>query len=676
MSFLLPLALLLGLAAIAPILAHALRKGQARPLPFPAAHLVPSRSSSAKERNRVEDRFLLLLRVLLLCCLALLAASPLAQCSRLSLGRSNGASVFATLVIDDSASMRARQRDGESRLTAALADAQNLLSTSQPGDAFAIVLSGQPARVLSPPTTNLESIEQALSSIQPSDRRTDLASALSLARSLGSDLPHKDRPLFLLSDLAIDSDTPLNLKGVVIPSEQLREAFSNCAVIEASPAGHSVLVEIACTDDRAIRGRKLELLDDKDSAIAPPMDAHDGALQIELPEESQEGATLLRLQNAKVRLTKPAEPNLDQIPEDDSTPLLNVAARLVVGLRADESKAGIKTGAGTVLSVAIEALDRDVRVQELSLMPDNVDELDSLNAIIIDDPSGFTPESRDALGLWVQEGGVAVLFVGPGVERTPLGNEFSPFVVGPPRWISNKSPGVSPKVPGSLGPLSTSWSDLNAPHRVLLPQDDSLQVRTRWEDGEALIVERPSGRGTFITIGLPSSVDESDLALRPAFLELLDYVITQSEFRTGARATPVGTRWPLPEGTRAEGIDGDLLNILSDSRTSGDVPAGQPPMSHFVEPTLAGRYRIVSSVESKKAYFRFATRDLDEHVRQPNPNFRGEEGTKGRATRTKVDISRQIALLTLVLGVLELAFRGFRRRGRSGPLVTAHLTPS
>ena len=93
MSFVTVLALGLSLLVLAPTLAHLLRRGRANEQPFPPAGLVPAARATARERSRLEDRGVLLLRALMILCMALLGAGPLVRCSRVALGRSRGASV-------------------------------------------------------------------------------------------------------------------------------------------------------------------------------------------------------------------------------------------------------------------------------------------------------------------------------------------------------------------------------------------------------------------------------------------------------------------------------------------------------------------------------------------------------------------------------------------------------
>src|SRR5436190_8671434 len=107
MSFAVGAALLVGLLVALPAVAHLLRRGRARELPFPPASLVPAARTVARRERRIEDRVLLSVRALSVLLLAVLGATPLVQCSRLTLSRGSGGTVALALVVDDSLSMRA-----------------------------------------------------------------------------------------------------------------------------------------------------------------------------------------------------------------------------------------------------------------------------------------------------------------------------------------------------------------------------------------------------------------------------------------------------------------------------------------------------------------------------------------------------------------------------------------
>src|SRR3954468_6253301 len=202
MSFVTVLALGLSLLVVAPTLAHLLRRGRANEQPFPPAALVPVTRATARERSRLQDRGLLLLRALMIICLALLGAGPLVRCSRVALGRSGGASVAIAIVVDDSASMRTRLPTGKTRFARAIEGARELLASAREGDAVALIQAGKPARLSLAAGTDLQAAARAVSELRPTDRATDLGAAIALAHAALSSLPHKDKRVVLLSDLA------------------------------------------------------------------------------------------------------------------------------------------------------------------------------------------------------------------------------------------------------------------------------------------------------------------------------------------------------------------------------------------------------------------------------------------------------------------------------------------
>ena len=95
MTFVFTAALAIALLVIAPFAAHLLRVRRAKEQPFPPAHLVPALTSSARQRKKLEDRALFSIRLLAILALAVLGATPLLTCSKLSISRDGGASLAA-----------------------------------------------------------------------------------------------------------------------------------------------------------------------------------------------------------------------------------------------------------------------------------------------------------------------------------------------------------------------------------------------------------------------------------------------------------------------------------------------------------------------------------------------------------------------------------------------------
>src|SRR5690606_19863915 len=124
------------------------------------------------------------------------------RCSDLSVDRKAGASVALAIVVDDSQSMRATTAGGETRFELAKQGATQLLQSARKGDVIALVGAGRPARLLVNATPDLGAARQALEQLKVSDRATDLSEAVALARTAVKELPHSDKRIVLLSDMA------------------------------------------------------------------------------------------------------------------------------------------------------------------------------------------------------------------------------------------------------------------------------------------------------------------------------------------------------------------------------------------------------------------------------------------------------------------------------------------
>jgi hypothetical protein len=255
MSFVTALALLVGVLVGAPLAAHLFRRRRSEEVPFAPARLVDPSPPAARRRSKLEDRALFAVRALSVLALALLGATPLVRCSKLSLARKGGASVALAIVLDDSLSMRAPAgpdgRGARPRFELALEGARELLDGLESGDQVAVVLAGRPARVALATTPDLAAARETLAKLSPSDRATDLDGALALARGLVGEVPQPDRRVVLFSDLADGApDGPElgELEGVTLwaPLPSLVGELRDCAVLSAQRAGAKVRARVAC----------------------------------------------------------------------------------------------------------------------------------------------------------------------------------------------------------------------------------------------------------------------------------------------------------------------------------------------------------------------------------------------------------------------------------------------
>jgi Mg-chelatase subunit ChlD len=662
-SFLVGLALAIAGLAIAPLIAHLFRRGRVREQPFPPVALVPRALSVARESRRLQDRLLFAVRAAIILALAVLGATPLVQCSRLRLARSEGASVALAIVLDDSLSMRARLGSGKTRWERAKDGALELARSARRGDAITVVLGGHPARVLVPPTSDLDAVRGALSGAPITDRSTDLGAATQLARSLLAELPQRDKQLAVLSDFAGDPP-PEGQPPLWAPLPELGEAIADCGVVSAEQRGTRVEATIACNSARAAASRKLEALAadpliDEGAAMKPLASAElaprGGAQMVSVALPKGNDALGVRLSGG------------DAIAHDDLASVSREGAAFTVGVFSDPARSSPSTGGRTLLEQALVALGADIALRPLAVLPEDPKELARIAVLVLDDPPGLGPEVRDALSAWLATGKVAIAFLGPRAERVQLGSTLEPFAHGAVRWEATDEKGLDPQSLSWLGPEAAALAELRPRGRAQIEGADlpGARIRARWSDGSAFLFERDHERGLVLTLGLPSSADESDFPLRPAFLALLDHVIELARERSGPQRSSPGTAWRFSASQRTEirGPGGRLAPAEAEPSDSG--------RTFF--PELAGRYLVKTSDASHERTVTLDPLEITSEPRQPAAAAKAPGAGKAGPG---VDVSSDVVSLLLGLVALEVALRAARavsvlRRRENRPAAAA-----
>ncbi len=674
MTFLVTAALAVALLVLVPVAAHLLRRGRAQEREFPPASLVPPAPPVARRRSRLEDRALLAIRGLLVAALAALGAGPLVRCSRLSLARDAGASVALAIVLDDSASMRLATPGGAARWERAVGGARELLRSSRDGDAVAIVLAGRPSRLALAATTDLPAARATLDALAVSDRATDLANAVKLARAALAELPHGDRRVLVLSDLAGD-ELPQGSPPVWVPLPELTRPTADCGVVRAERRGSRVTAEIACNEPAAATGRRVEVVGaDIPRRGSPPTTSaasarpSEGAVVGSAPLAEQSGTQTVVVElpplfgELDARLT-----GRDAAHHDDRAPIAEERGATSIAVLADPSSGSAATGGPPIVEQALHALESGATVKPLTLLPDDAPSYFGWSALVLDDPAGSGPEAREALVKWLERGGVALALLGPNAGRAELGANLEPFVAGSPRWSETAAPGIDPATATALGPEASGLASLAPRGRVPLSGalPGGARVLARWTDGDPFLFERELGRGLVMTAALPASPRESDFALRPAFLALLAHAIDEAARRHGPRVTTAGTPWVFQgeDGVRLTPPAGAPVTVAPERDPTHGAPRG------VYTPAELGRYRVVRGQDTETRIVTLAAEELTQRPRDPGqlavPIHTG--GVTGR-----VDASREAALAVLLLFAAEAVGRlgtrwRFRRRATAAP---------
>jgi hypothetical protein len=670
MSFVTLAALGIALLVVAPVLAHLLRRRPPEERPFAAVALVPERTAVAQRRTALEDRWLLGVRAAAVVLLALLGATPLLRCARLSLARPSGASVALVVVVDDSLSMRAPLRGAPpgsepTRFERARAAARELGTTLEGGDVVAVVLAGRPARVALGATTNMEAVVDTLAALRQSDRATDLEGALELADNLLRELEHVDKRIVLLSDLADGQPDAPPLRapeGVTLwaPLESLREAVPDCGVVSADRSEGRVRVRVACAglgaDGAALRVR---VRDAARVVVEAPIRVSREPVEalLALPEGTGPAELVAALG------APGGEPYRDAVGEDDAAPVVTLGGELGVGVVGDPAATRVATGGPPPVEQALGALGFGVRITPLAGVPDRVEELAPFGVCVVDDVPGLTPEQRRAVERWVEQGGVWLASLGPRAAAAPLGASFAPMLPALVRWARAPAEGIDRATDAMFLDAGEGMDRLAALGRAELELGalDGIEVATRWKDGAPFLLSRRLGRGVAYAVTLPFATEHSDLALRPGFLALLARMVETARSLGGATRVPVGASWPVSGFREVR------------ARHVRVTPAGEEPGEPVAVEASGGGRRItpdrigVYEIELDGARVRRAAaldeRELDLRPRALAAGAGAEARTLG-GTVARVDVSAKVALALLVLMVLELGLRVATRRGQ------------
>lgn len=654
MSFLTILALGIGIFVAAPYLAHRLRRQRADEVPFAPVRLVSPTPPRARRRSRLEDRSLFALRAASIVALAFLGASPLVRCSRLALSR-GGASVAIAIVLDDSMSMRAKDKDSDpTRFARAKKGAEEVLAALREGDAAAIVLAGAPARVGLAATTDIGALRAALDGVQESDRATDLDGAIAIARTLVAELPQVDRRVVLLSDLAdgksdapplgetVDKSVPV---WVAMP-ELSKEAASDCGILSADRQNGRARVRFACSAPTAAANREIRVMDGDKQVAASPLPATNlGEAMIAVPgDDARELTAILS--------------GKDAIASDDRALVVVESGPAAIAVVGDSEGDAVTTGGAPVVEQALAALNQGMAIRPIPQPPDRREDTLPFAAIIIDDPPGFTPEQRHALGDFVDRGGVLALALGRRAAAAPLGATLEPFLGRAVGFAESQSKSADVASAGFLGESASSLDELGAKGRATLSTEDAagFEPLVKWTDGAPFILRKQRGRGDVWVTTLPFAVDVSDFPLRPGFLALLDAIAADARERSVPLRGDVGTPWQFSGANKveAEGPMGHLVAARS------EPSAGELGMLQIV-PTLIGPFHLTVDGTKELRVAAPSARELDLRPRAVAPAATSSSLGGGVAV---VDVSWTIALALLGLVAMETIVRSLTRTRR------------
>jgi hypothetical protein len=605
-SFLHPLILAAGLAALSiPVLVHLLRRRR-KPIPWAAMRFLQEAVRKRRRRLRLEQLLLFLARCAVVLLLALAVARPV-------LGGRPGSDrpTVLVLAIDDSIGSALTGDAGRTALTRNLERARAELDAVRPaaGDRVGLVTMGAPGRALVwPPTGDPDAVRRALDRLQPTDSALTLAA---LRRAIGEIELNEAAPervvLRVISDWR-GADPEALFAGGAIAGVDLAlvdppgpvaagENIGIRAVLSSTPTvlgdgaaaalapPTQVTVSLVRTADTGERLVDVEV-------IALPAGSIAGRARARFAPGQEEAQAVVALDDGAFtpgrggRVALEARLPADANPRDNAArTVLTVRRELRVGVVERPPLAGADTAGGVVPGVwALAALtpDRRAGVDAFRIDPASLASVPaaSVDALVVLEPNRLNRAGWTRARELLARGGLVVVV--PDAAAPPVGFEqplaelTGGTITVAPAGVRESDARLDSRVgAGSvLSGLSGEFGELARAvgvRRILaldLAEDARAALRT--DDDAVFLAEAagPDGRGVVAVFASAFDLGWTDLPARPAFVPVMQEIA-----RRGAGLGLDGDRVAGAPPEEDAGVD----RWVHDAELSaGPQPPGEP----------------------------------------------------------------------------------------------------
>ena len=535
--------LLWAVAAAVPILIHLWSRHRYQQLPWGAMQFLLAAMRKNARRIQLTQWLLLALRTLILLLFALALANPLLSLLSPSLGGSGGRTLYL-LVIDGSYSMDLR-REGISRFDAAKEAARKLVDEGQQGDGYALVLMGQPPRVvIGDPAFDPDDVSQELSSLEMPHAGASLPQTLAEIEATLASAREKhprlaQRRVVFFTDLgrttwqdASTADVKQRLARIVdSPGTSLalvdlgQPQAQNLAVTRlemtqplATLAGESIFqAEIQSFADQEMPRQSVELLVDGVRVAAQ---------QVDLPPRGRATATFRYRFEASAEHVMAVHLADDDLPLDNqrwlSVPVREAIRVLCVYGRPGETR-------HIALAMSPERTDRPaVRVIEAAESAILESELGQYDCVVLSNIGRFSQDEAAVLTQYVRSGGGLIVFLGDQAQldnyNQQLGGERSGERLLPARLLA-----LSEEAKYGFDPLEYRHP-IVAPFRgfdrsgllttpiwkyVRMTSSEQARIALAFSGGDPALVEERIGRGVCLLFASAASPQSVDTATSP-----------------------------------------------------------------------------------------------------------------------------------------------------------------
>jgi hypothetical protein len=566
MLFLNPFFWIAASALAGPILYHLLLRNKPKRMILPTLRFLPMASQESMAMHRFKNRFLLLLRLLIL--LLIVAAFTRPYFTRNAGEDDANATVDVGVVfaLDTSMSMRV-----EDRWAMATQRIQTMLKTLPPDARLALFTFDRTPRVACPDTNDIHAIEMALNQARAGHGSTDLLAAIRTASDAAAQLNARKKRVFLVSDFQnggfrqVTMDLALPNGVELVPVQITDTSPWNAAVLgmaempETRKNTRRVRVQLAGSGAGSAKGTLQIYADDKRLVSR--------TVQMDQNERHVEDFELVLDRAGAYALT--ARLKIDDALEEDNAysfllkaygplPLVVSSPRTQISLAVDSTDdRTTASGHNPYLQAAVSAFASKVAPEWID--PSKLStHLASMQAsghmALLNSPESYAIQTQETLLDFAKQGGTLILFPGDGDPQV-LEDLTDLHIEG---W---DEPGMEPDASSpaqtrrdyrlvssgvSGGPFSL-FDDAGAgllghPRAfrylaVSLPEDNQdVSTLVHFDNARPFLVERKLGAGAIYLFTVPLDTKSSDLVLRASFspflFELMKHRTNQSQAKS------------------------------------------------------------------------------------------------------------------------------------------------
>ena len=626
-----------ALAGIIPVILHMINRQKAKELPFSTLRFLRISVEKTRRRRRIQDLFLMLLRLAALVLIALGLSKPtLTNLSSLLGGEASAVAI----ILDNSASMGLIDH-GDVRFETARRAAFQIMDELRDGDRVAIYLTGGPDF---PEEGKLDrshdKVNQVLSQCEVSYERADLAVKIHDARNLlvKSDAPNKE--IFVISDLqahaleglkreaenrAADTEEE-NLSEEEREISEIPIIFVDC---NRSPKPNVAVVDVDLRSVVPVAGvpvtatvellnassdaeqRHLELyIDGTKEASSPGLNLPaEGRLKHDFQFKFKRGG----LHRGEVRLLGDDGSKLDDrhfftMEVDQGIPVAIVTDRrheipyLDDSFYVQQALAPARSGGWAI------------RTESLTVGGLLSEPLSDYTAIYCVNLQPLDADTTERLRTYVEHGGNLVWICGDNVQVEAYNrmNEDARRQLLPAPLLEVRAPQPGddrdswhigfldkehPALRQLLDPASLYQSVLVYKHvRVDTAEAGDARVLARLDDGEALLLQRNVEQGTVTMLGTSVHVGWTNLPVRPLFMPLLaQYTFELSGVEAARYRALAGSPIVIPfeDEIRPQGVEiippsGATIRL----KLEADEEGNQPESFRYADTHDVGTYLL------------------------------------------------------------------------------------